>query len=111
MLQIVKLLTCKLNNCVGAGSEQTRLTSVRRHLNETLAMKLAAGQWREAERIDKVRSALGESYKMELHRDYAIAHMRPSHWDSDGAYPDLPTGEKAMDLLRTDKGPRCVALV
>ena len=64
-----------------------------------------AGERREAERIDKVRSALGETYNMELH--FAIAHMRRL----DGAYPDLPNGVKAADLLKKDKGPRCVALV
>lgn len=61
-----------------------------------------AGERREAERIDKVRSALGETYNMELH--FAIAHMRRL----DGAYPDLPNGVKAADLLKKDKGPRCV---
>ncbi len=70
-----------------------------------LKLLARAGQRREEERIDKVRSALGEAYNMELH--YAIAHMR--RWD--GAYPELPTGAKAVDLLKTEKGPRCVALV
>ena len=64
-----------------------------------------AGERREAERIDKVRSALGETYNMELH--FAIAHMRRL----DGANPELPSGAKAVDLLKKDKGARCVALV
>ena len=64
-----------------------------------------AGERREAERIDKVRSALGETYNMESH--YSIAHMRRQ----DGAYPELPTGAKSEDLLKKDKGARCVALV
>ena len=58
----------------------------------------------KAERIDKVRSTLGVSYKIELH--YAVAHMR--RWD--GAYPPLANVTKAVDLMKVEKGPRCVAL-
>jgi hypothetical protein len=32
-------------------------------------------------------------------------------WDRDGSYSELPTGAKAVDLLKTEKGPRCVAQV
>ena len=105
MLQIVELLTCNLINCDGAGSDKTRFFSVRPRPPSKRNTGDEAGERREAERIDKVRSALGETYNMELH--FAIAHMRRL----DGAYPDLPNGVKAADFLKKDKGPRCVALV
>ena len=56
------------------------------------------------EKIDKVRSALGVTYKTELH--FAVGHMR--RWD--GAYPDLTNGTKAVDLMAGEKVPRCVVL-
>jgi hypothetical protein len=59
----------------------------------------------EAEKIDKVRSALGVTYCAELH--FAVGHMR--RWD--GAYPNLANGTKAVDLMVADKKvPRCVVL-
>jgi hypothetical protein len=58
----------------------------------------------EVEKIDKVRSALGVSYKAELH--FAVGHMR--RWD--GAYPVLSNGTKAVDLMAGEKVPRCVVL-
>ncbi len=51
------------------------------------------------DKIDKVRSALGTSYKTELH------YMRP--WD--GAYPPLANGTKAVNILAGDRTARCVA--
>jgi hypothetical protein len=59
---------------------------------------------REVEKIDKVRSALGVTYKAELH--FAVGHMR--RWD--GAYPVLTNGTKAVDLMAGEKVPRCVVL-
>ncbi len=58
----------------------------------------------EAEKIDKVRSALGVTYKAELH--FAVGNMR--RWD--GAYPDLINGTRAVDLMAGGKVPRCVVL-
>jgi hypothetical protein len=57
-----------------------------------------------SEKIDKVLSALGLSYKPDLH--YALGHMR--RWD--GAYPPLANGTKAVDLLAEDGKPRSVLL-
>jgi hypothetical protein len=57
----------------------------------------------ETESMDKVRSALGNSYKPEVH--YAVGHMRRF----DGAYPNLSDGTKAVDFF-AKKGPRCVKL-
>jgi hypothetical protein len=57
----------------------------------------------ETESMDKVRSALGNSYKPEVH--YAVGHMRRI----DGAYPNLSDGIKAVDFF-AKTGPRCVKL-
>ena len=59
---------------------------------------------RESEKIDKVRSALGNSYKLDLH--YAVAHMR--RWD--GAYPPLANDTKAVNLMADTGAARCVTL-
>lgn len=58
----------------------------------------------DAEKIDKVRSALGMHYQLDLH--FAVGHMR--RWD--GAYPPLTNGTKAVSLMTAldVKGPRCV---
>ena len=58
----------------------------------------------DAEKIDKVRSALGMHYQPDLH--FAVGHMR--RWD--GAYPPLTNGTKAVSLMTAldVKGPRCV---
>jgi hypothetical protein len=62
------------------------------------AARRNTGSDQESEKLDKVCSVLGVSYKPDLH--YALGHMR--RWD--GAYSLLANGAKAVDLLMTEEG-------